>query len=63
MAVGFSIVALLVVLIGVLVGGLMFAGLKGLRPPRLGHVTLNCPHCGTETRADLPTCQHCREDL
>lgn len=29
----------------------------------LGHTTLNCPHCSEETRAGVPTCEHCGRDL
>ena len=61
---GVSIVGLLmVVFVVVLVAVLLGAGVKGLRRPRFGHVKLNCPHCDAETRADLPTCQHCEEVL
>ena len=64
MGMGISIVGLLLlVFVVVLVVVLLGAGVKGFRRPRLGHVTLNCPHCNAETRADLPTCQHCQQDL
>ena len=33
------------------------------RRPRLGHATLNCPHCGAETRADRQKCSACHADL
>ena len=29
----------------------------------MGHATLICPHCGEETRAGVPTCEHCGRDL
>lgn len=29
----------------------------------LGHATLTCPHCKEETRAGVPTCEHCGRDL
>lgn len=29
----------------------------------LGHENLNCPHCGEATRADVPTCEQCGQDL
>jgi len=29
----------------------------------LGHATLACPHCKEETRAGVPTCEHCGHDL
>lgn len=56
-----------------LIGGLIVMGIVRLfgggaaRTGRggfsLGHTTLNCPHCGEETRAGVPTCEHCGRDL
>ncbi len=55
------------IIIILLVIGLIFVfvrgGSKGGRRPRAGRITLDCPHCGTQTRADLAKCQHCEEDL
>ena len=34
-----------------------------IRRPQLGHATLNCPHCGVETRADRQQCAACNADL
>ncbi|QDU38944.1 hypothetical protein Mal4_32760 [Maioricimonas rarisocia] len=36
---------------------------KGLRLPGMGHATLACPHCGKETRAGRPSCEHCGQDV
>ncbi len=59
-----GIVELLIVVLFVVLFAVLFGGAaRGMRRPHLGHVTLNCPHCGAETRADLPTCQHCERDL
>ena len=64
MGVGVSFIGLLILVGGiVLVVMAIGAVARGFRRPRLGHVTLSCPHCSAETRADLPTCQQCGEDL
>jgi len=58
-----------------LLGGLILAVLFGVgRRARsssdrggggfsLGHATLTCPHCQQETKAGVPQCEHCGEDL
>ena len=64
MGAGFHVVGLIIlVVLGLLVVGTMFLCLKGFRFPGLGHINLDCPHCGAETRADLPMCQKCGKDL
>ena len=35
------------------------AGATGLPGIHFGSVSLNCPHCGHETAANLETCQFC----
>jgi hypothetical protein len=64
---------LLILLIPLLVGGLILVGILRLWTGgsahshrgglSLGHTTLDCPHCGEETRAGAPTCEHCGRDL
>lgn len=54
-------------------GGLLLMGAirvfgTGARPSRgggisFGHATLNCPHCGQETRSEASVCQQCGRDL
>ena len=61
-----SIGLLIVVPILALIGIGVIAALVGafsLRRPRLGHATLNCPHCGAETRAEGQKCSACQADL
>jgi hypothetical protein len=59
---------LLLLVGGIIVAGIvrLFAGGSGHSHGggfSLGHATLNCPHCGQETRAGVPTCEHCGRDL
>jgi hypothetical protein len=57
---------IIVVLVGGLIGIGVIAALVGafsIRRPRLGHATLNCPHCGAETRAQGQKCSACHADL
>jgi hypothetical protein len=63
-------VSLVEMLIGLFILGMIGIGLIALavavfssRRPRLGHATLNCPHCGAETRADRQKCTACQADL
>ena len=64
MAFGFLglIVLLLLGIVGIGVIVLLVSVFSSRRP-RLGHATLNCPHCGAETRADRQKCSACNADL
>ncbi len=54
----------LVVVVMVVTAILTFvAGAKRSGPPVAGRTTLNCSHCGTQTRANLQYCEHCKELL
>ena len=54
-------------LLGLIVGGLLiwglYSGIRALLGIRLGHVTLDCMHCGRATEAGREQCQHCGGDL
>jgi hypothetical protein len=66
-------VLLVLVPVVVLVIGVVFAlraafggrksGGNTPEPPAAAGVLLNCPHCGEETEAASPHCQHCGKDL
>jgi hypothetical protein len=63
-----SIIGLvLMALVGLLVlAGIVFAVIwivRGASGIRLGHATLACPHCATETPANLEACQTCGKEL
>jgi hypothetical protein len=64
---GFSIIGLLVLVIGLaVVAGLVFvivSVVKGAGALRLGHAMLTCPHCSAETPANLEKCQKCGQEL
>ena len=67
MGIGIGFFEMLIVLfvlgiIGVGVIALLIAVFSSKRP-RLGHATLNCPHCGAETRAGRQKCSACNADL
>jgi hypothetical protein len=58
----------LVVVIGVVFGlraafGGRKSGGNAPEPPAAAGVLLNCPHCGEETEAASPQCQHCGKEL
>jgi len=52
----------IVAVIGLIILGIISAS-KGLRIPSSGHASLECPHCGQQTRAGRHRCEHCGEDL
>lgn len=58
---------ILVALVGLFVpAGIVFAVIwivKGAGGIRLGHAMLNCPHCATETPANLENCRKCGKQL
>ena len=56
-------IMLLLVLAAVGIGVAIWIAMLTLRRPRLGHPTLNCPHCGVETRVDRQKCSACNADL
>lgn len=60
-------VSWLVILIGLVllfvVGGGIVAAIGRLKVPRVGHVTLTCPHCQQETPANEPKCRKCGKEL
>jgi len=60
----FSMLAVLIALI--VLAGIILAVVWVARAAggiRLGHVMLTCPHCSTETPANLETCRNCGKDL
>ncbi len=65
MALGLVELVILVVLGGVVFSVLFRgrAGRSGGSRFSWGHASLNCPHCGAETRAGQPQCEHCGRDL
>jgi len=54
MSIGIIGLGLLVLIVAA--GALLF---RGLSLPTWKQVTLHCPHCGQETPAHQPACQHC----
>ncbi len=69
---GVGVFGIGIILVGVLVVGAvvvsMFSrlfrkGEDGSTTPVARGVTLNCPHCGAQTEAARPRCQHCSKDL
>ena len=69
---GVSFVGIGILLIGAVVVGafvvsiitrLFKRGGDGSSTPVARGVTLSCPHCGIETEAAKPRCQHCSKDL
>jgi len=63
-----SFIALaLIAVVGLLVlAGIVFAVIwivKGAGGIRLGHAMLTCPHCATETPANLEKCRNCGKEL
>jgi len=60
--IGLIIVVLFVGLIGIGVIAVLTSTFS-MRRPRLGHATLNCPYCGSETRADGQKCSACQAVL
>lgn len=62
------LILLILLFVGAIVYGLGLAFGSGSSRSKgggfsLGHANLNCPHCGEATRADVPTCEHCGQDL
>lgn len=69
---GVSVIGIGVLLIGALLVGavvvsiiarLFRKGGDGSTTPVARGVTPNCPHCGNQTEAARPQCQHCSKDL
>ncbi len=50
-----------------LIAGRFFAGKRGAGSadsmPVAHGMTLNCPHCGSETAADRPNCKQCGAEI
>ncbi|MFT4555392.1 MAG: hypothetical protein ACI8P0_001756 [Planctomycetaceae bacterium] len=69
---GVSVIGIGVLVVGVLLVGavvvsiivrLFKKGGDGSTTPVARGVTLSCPHCGGQTEAARPQCQHCSKEL
>lgn len=59
----FSVLFFILLPLAILLVAVVIKGIKILGGFRFGHITLNCPHCGAETPAQLATCWHCGKEL
>ncbi len=60
----FGLLILAAVLLALGIGAFgLFALLRRFSIPRLGHVQLDCPHCGQSTPAQKGRCDHCGQPL
>ena len=69
---GVSVVGIGILLVVALLVGTVFVSIitrlfkrggDGSTTPVARGVTLSCPHCGGQTEAARPQCQHCSKDL
>jgi hypothetical protein len=67
-----SVIGVGIFLVGALVAGVFVVSIitrlfkrggDGSTTPVARGVTLSCPHCGGQTEASKPQCQHCSKDL
>lgn len=71
-SVGVGVIGIVIVLFGVVAVGFigvsifsrLFRNREDSSSVQAAHgVTLSCPHCGMETEASRPQCQHCKKEL
>jgi hypothetical protein len=57
-----EIIVLFGIVLAVIAGIIIVAG-RGMGAVGRGHATLNCPHCGVETRTNEGKCDACGKAL